>query len=292
VTNGHAFYWSCAFYCEGGSYYATTGCQCACMTPEQETTWQQNGGTSQTPNPGNVSSAVDVVTRPPESTRAPYIPVVEIPVGEFGGESNWVPPKQSYTMPPTPSTPPPEDTEDPADSQMHLGMLALLFGGVVICTAIVGLFCFNWGHLQRQFRREKVRKWAETPVLSLHQPVEQCPQPQVEPGMPPGRTPRNSKGSIGSISTIESQRVTSKKSSQYAAPKALKDTRSLLKPPQNEIGCNSSNVSTCSGTWSTTSSNSHTFWAEPAPNGPNGRHGHHQDLSGRSTRKISKVQPM
>lgn len=107
-----------------------------------------------------------------------------------------------------------------------------------------------------------------------------------------GRTPRNSKGSIGSISTIESQRVTSKKSSQYAAPKALKDTRSLLKPPQNEIGCNSSNVSNCSGTWSTTSSNSHTFWAEPAPNGPNGRHGHHQDLSGRSTRKISKVQPM
>ena len=123
VTNGQAFYWSCAFHCEGGAYYATTGCMCACLTAEQEAIWRANGGTSQVRQaPGNASSTVDVVTRPPQPTRAPYIPVVEIPVGEFGGESRWVPPKQSYTMPSLPSTPP-EDTEDPTDPdpRFHLG---------------------------------------------------------------------------------------------------------------------------------------------------------------------------
>lgn len=117
VTNGQAFYWSCAFHCEGGAYYATTGCVCACLTVEQEAIWRANGGTSQAlqaPTSGNASSTVDVVTRPPQPTRAPSVPVVEIPVGEFGGESRWVPPKQSYTMPTMPTTPP-EDTEDPTD---------------------------------------------------------------------------------------------------------------------------------------------------------------------------------
>lgn len=117
VTNGQAFYWSCAFHCEGGAYYATTGCVCACLTAEQEAIWRANGGTSQAlqaPTSGNASSTVDVVTRAPQPTRAPSVPVVEIPVGEFGGESRWVPPKQSYTMPTMPTTPP-EDTEDPTD---------------------------------------------------------------------------------------------------------------------------------------------------------------------------------
>lgn len=117
VTNGQAFYWSCAFHCEGGVYYATTGCVCACLTAEQEAIWRANGGTSQAlqaPTSGNASSTVDVVTRPPQPTRAPSVPVVEIPVGEFGGESRWVPPKQSYTMPTMPTTPP-EDTEDSTD---------------------------------------------------------------------------------------------------------------------------------------------------------------------------------
>lgn len=117
VTNGQAFYWSCAFHCEGGAYYATTGCACACLTAEQEAIWRANGGTSQAlqaPTSGNASSTVDVVTRPPQPTRAPSVPVVEIPVGEFGGESRWVPPKQSYTMPTMPTTPP-EDTEDSTD---------------------------------------------------------------------------------------------------------------------------------------------------------------------------------
>jgi len=43
VSGGSAFYWSCAFHCEGGPYYATEGCICACLTPEQETAWRGHG---------------------------------------------------------------------------------------------------------------------------------------------------------------------------------------------------------------------------------------------------------
>eukprot|EP00913_Durusdinium_trenchii_P035212 g32942.t1 len=41
VTNGQAYYWSCAHYCEGGKYYATKGCICACLTPKQEELLEQ-----------------------------------------------------------------------------------------------------------------------------------------------------------------------------------------------------------------------------------------------------------
>ena len=40
VSGGSAFYWSCAFHCEGGPHYATEGCICACLTPEQEKAWR------------------------------------------------------------------------------------------------------------------------------------------------------------------------------------------------------------------------------------------------------------
>ena len=40
VSGGSAYYWSCAFHCEGGQYFATEGCICACLTPAQEAAWR------------------------------------------------------------------------------------------------------------------------------------------------------------------------------------------------------------------------------------------------------------
>lgn len=67
-------------------------------------------------------------------------------------------------------------------------MLALLFGAIVVCTALVGLVCFNWDRLRRphlNLRREKAEKqlWAIPAPLSLHPGVEQRPQPKVEEDM-------------------------------------------------------------------------------------------------------------
>ena len=148
-----------------------------------------------------------------------------------------------------------------------IGMLALLFGAIVVCTALVGLVCFNWDRLRQHLKRSENKKsqlWAMPAPVSFHQGVEQCPQPKVEAV---SFTSRSTKGSLQMPSVKE-------------APQ--KDTRSLLKLPHSELNSISS-MSTCSGS-GTSSINSQSL---ARPNGvlsdPRV-----QD----SKRKISKVQPI
>ena len=153
-----------------------------------------------------------------------------------------------------------------------LGMLALLFGGIVVCTALVGLVCFNWDRLRRcphrgPKRREKnTELWAIPAPVSLHPGVgTQRPQPKVEADM----TKSSSKGNGLSMPSFD-------------APNR-KDTRSLLKLPLPSDLNSISSMSTYSGS-GTNSINSQAL-ARPSGEMQGPRI---QD----SKRKISKVQPI
>eukprot|EP00435_Cladocopium_sp_Y103_P073424 s1182_g43.t1 len=306
VTNGLAFMWSCAFHCEGGQYYATTGCACACLTAEQEERWREFGGTTGGVAPaGNVSSARILVTPAPDPTRAPFVPVVAMPIGptgEEGSEWTWKPPVlENYTQTANQlTTQPPSTEKDNGDPMFHLGVLALLFGGIVVCTAVIGIVCFNWEGIVKRFKkRSKKPKVAEPPVFNLQPHLEKCPQPPVEVSMSSlvsGRTSASSNASR--VLEVGSSKVSSKQSGKSAVRSAQKDTRGLLKPPQDPQ-TQSATASTCSGTWSGTSSvNSQSSWVPPGP--PNGRappEGHPKRNSRLSSNrlsigKLSKVQPV
>lgn len=309
VTNGQAFVWSCAFHCEGGQHYATTGCACACQTPEQEELWREFGGTSGGVAPaGNVSSARIYATPAPNPTRAPFVPVVAMPtgpIGEEGSEWTWKPPVSENYVAQTAkqlTTQPPSAQKDNGDLMLHLGVLALLFGGVVVCTAVVGLVCFNWGSIVKGFKkRGKKPKFAEPPVFNLQPHLEKCPQPPVEVSMSSlvsGRTSASSNPSR--VPEVGSSKTSSKHSGTSSVRSVQKDRRGLLKPPQDPQ-THSATASTCSGTWSGTSSvNSQGSWAQPGPR-PNGcnapSEGHskrnsHLSNDRLSTGKLSKVQPV
>jgi len=312
VTNGQAFMWSCAFHCEGGHHYATSGCACACQTQEQEELWREFGGISGgvVPLAGNASSARILVTPAPDPTRAPRVPVAAMstgPIGEEGSEWTWKPPVLENYMGQTAkqlTTQLPSTEKDNGDLMLHLGVLALLFGGVVVCTAVIGIVCFNWESIAKSLKKQsKKSKVAEPPVFNLQPQLEKCPQPAAEVSMSSlvsGRTSASSNASR--VPEVGSFKVSSKQSSNGSAVRsAQKDTRSLLKPPQCPQ-THSATASTCSGTWSGTSSvNSQSFWAQSGPR-PNGHRnptepGHPKpNSSSRSDRvsmgKLSKVQPV
>ena len=67
----------------------------------------------------------------------------------------------------------PSTEKDNGDLMLHLGVLALLFGGVVVCTAVIGIVCFNWESIAKSLKKHsKKSKVAEPPVFNL--------QPQLE----------------------------------------------------------------------------------------------------------------
>ena len=160
----------------------------------------------------------------------------------------------------------------------QLGMLALLFGGIVVCTALVGLVCFNWDRLRRCPHRGKKRRekntelWAIPAPVSLHPGglgVEQRPQPSQVEAI--DMTKSSSKGNVSMPS--------------FDAPnrKPRKDTRSLLKLPVPSDLNSISSMSTYSGS----GTNSINSQALVRPSG---------EMQGPriqdSKRKISKVQPI
>eukprot|EP00438_Fugacium_kawagutii_P029720 Skav204905 [mRNA] locus=scaffold1926:298088:299101:+ [translate_table: standard] len=297
VTSGRAFYWSCAFYCEGGEYYATTGCACACQTPTQEAAWRASGGA--VVSPGNASSERIWVTAPPTTTRAPFVPVSHFSTGETGGEieRRIQPPRENYYAPPSDLTTPARPTpsgENKDDPRSHLVALALLFAAIVVCIACIGVVCFNWGTLVKWFKkREQKPKVAiiEPPVFSLQLPQQKCPQPIVDVRRSSLASGRSSTSSHGSRVLLGSSKL-SKQSNISATPSVQKDTRGLLKPPQ-DLQIHSATVSTCSGTLSDTSSvNSQTVWAQPARRESISKGDLRPKGARQSFGKISKVQPI
>eukprot|EP00438_Fugacium_kawagutii_P019854 Skav227949 [mRNA] locus=scaffold146:581915:582928:+ [translate_table: standard] len=297
VTSGRAFRWSCAFHCEGGEYYATTGCACACQTPTQEAIWRASGGAAVV-SPGNASSGRIWVTEPPTATRAPFIPVSHFSIGETGGEiERWIPPpRENYYAPTSDLTTPAPSGESKDDPRSHLVALALLFSAIVVCTACIGVVCFNWGTLVKWFKKRGQKPKVaivEPPVFNLQLPQQKCPQPVVDVRISSLASGRNSTSSHGSRVLQAGSSKLSKQSSISATPSVQKDTRGLLKPPQ-DLQIHSATVSTCSGNLSDTSSvNSQTVWAQPAPRLESIPKG---DLRTKGVRqsfgKISKVQPI
>ena len=277
VTNGQAYTWSCAFHCEGGPYYATAGCSCACMTPEQEERWLDLGGVAGEIPPGNGSIAGNgiTLTRRPVPTRRPYVPVTTMPsgVGEPGTEWEWQPPTNNgYIVQRPKQTTASPTAEDSEDLRFHMGVLALLLAGVVVCTAVVGIVCFNWESLVKRFKKQsKALTVVEPPVFNLQLPLEKSPQPAVEVSMSSLVSTRTSVSSVGSrMLDITSSKVSSKQSSNGSvAQNAQKDTSYLLKPPKGSQ-TDSATASTCSGTSSGISSVNYcrNFLAQPAPRAP------------------------
>ena len=124
VTAGNAYYpWSCAATCEGGRWFATSDCFCACVRVEQsyEPTIPPSG-ISVTSNPGT--------TQGPRTTLG-YVPVRATPA----------PP--SYVASPQPSTTPgfaapevPESPETVEGGDFPLAAAAAVVSGLLVCGAI------------------------------------------------------------------------------------------------------------------------------------------------------------
>ncbi|CAE7393018.1 unnamed protein product [Symbiodinium natans] len=211
VTGGKAYFWSCAFYCEGGPYFATTGCLCACMRPEQAELVASQG---KLPT-GDIASAtsppgVFVTTRRPETTRA-HVPVQETPIGELA--ETWEQPSVGggYIAPPRPSTTAGPQASPSSDGSFSLTVAALICGGVLVAGAATALICLCWmGSKPRKSKPDF--RFADIPAVTIHTPAEQCPQPSGPYKTPHTRT--SSKTSTASTSSARSMISGSRASSR------------------------------------------------------------------------------
>ena len=177
VTGGQAYYWSCAFYCEGGAYFSTPFCRCACQLP------QTGGEQPVVTAPPSTTSAASyapggvIVRTATSSTAAPNAPVHEVPVGELD-EWEYTPPSLGYGV----QTPAPQHQAAPRNADnMDLMVLVLGIGGGIIAATCAVLV---WVNLMGCpcLRRKRGNSIAKPPVLKMHSPQETCPQPlQVDP---------------------------------------------------------------------------------------------------------------
>eukprot|EP00439_Symbiodinium_sp_Y106_P069272 s1728_g11.t3 len=185
VTGGQAFFWSCAFHCDGGQYYATASCMCACLTPEQRDRLETqgdagfiSGGTGTGQSSGILITARSTIGPPPAGD-----PVVEIPIGPLGGDGRpgVAPPAvDSYVMKqrdePVVQA---ETSSDEEEGNLSLAVIALIGGLLLVIAASVALICALWSSLAHgKPRRTKVM--VQLPRFSPHVPVEKCPQPPAE----------------------------------------------------------------------------------------------------------------
>ncbi|CAK9100487.1 unnamed protein product [Durusdinium trenchii] len=311
VTNGQAYYWSCAHYCEGGKYYATKGCICACLTPKQEEVWLASGGVAGSAD-GEADGSTDVgrilVTPLPRTTTVQDRgPVQPIPIGELnGGEWHGSPSVVEGPILPsrwaTTSGAPDVESED---TGLDLMLLSLLGAGCIVAVAVLGLVCFNWRTLLgscTKKKRESPKVFAQSPVLQLHLPKDLCPQPVINLDLSSRRSSKTSEGAIattGPAAVAPSSRRSSKASGVSVAVASARPERNLLKPPPARDYI-PSDVSTCSGVSSAESLQSWAHRVEKPHSGSSGRQltpepkGSRSSSrrSSRSSRKISKVKPL
>ncbi|CAE7214457.1 unnamed protein product, partial [Symbiodinium microadriaticum] len=184
VTGGQAFFWSCAFHCDGGQYYATAGCMCACLTPEQRDRLESQGDAGFTPGGTGTgqSSGILITARSTIGPPPAGDPVVEIPVGPFGGDGRpgVAPPAvDSYVMKQDDQPIFQAETSPEEEGNLSLAVIALIGGLLLVIAAAVALICALWSSIAHgKPRRTKVM--VQLPRFSPHVPVEKCPQPPAE----------------------------------------------------------------------------------------------------------------
>lgn len=261
VSGGSAFYWSCAFHCEGGPHYATEGCICACLTPEQERAWR---GMVTTLPPSPFSPADEtprkpaeiLVTPPPATTRRPFDPVSEIPVGELHDPSQGEFPSSSGSSPgsggapgsgsggsgvppgfslATPTVAPKAQVIHNKALDLNVVVIALISAAGIAGLTLIFVLCFNCRTLFWIFRkREQVEKpkFATAPVLRLHADPEASNSPCCDVEAPSSRASSKMSTNSGASGQFTSSRRSSKASTGSYQPQ--KDTSSLLKLPRND----------------------------------------------------------
>lgn len=262
VSGGSAFYWSCAFHCEGGPYYATEGCICACLTPEQETAWRGMVTTL----PASPFSPADeaarrpgeiLVTPPPATTRRPFDPVSEIPVGEIDGESpsgsgsssSGGSPSSSSSgsggssgsaLPPgfslaTPTAAPKAQVIHNKALDMNVVVIAVIAACGIAGVTLIFVICFNCRSMASIFRKnEQVEKpkFAMAPVLRLHADPGASNSPCCDVEAPSSRASSKMSTNSGTSGPFPNSRRSSKASTGSYQPQ--KDTSSLLKLPRTD----------------------------------------------------------
>jgi len=280
VSGGSAYYWSCAFHCEGGQYFATEGCICACLTPAQEAAWRGVITTlppapfdpSNEPTRDPADFVTVVITSPPETTRPTFAPPREIPVGNVDGDL-----LNSPTAPPggagdTPGNDAAETTQNPGGDpsgatkpkayhnealELDVAMIALIIALSLAGLALLGLCCLNWRTLTKMCSKqpvEKKPKFADAPVLRIHADPTLSDHPSNF-ALEVRSSRASSKMSTASASSdrplvVGSSRKSSKASNDSFLPETLpqKDTKSLLKLPRSADGDAASTVSGASPT--------------------------------------------
>ena len=181
VTGGQAFYWSCAFHCEGGPYYAAASCMCACLTPEQMELAASQGGVGFGPAGVKQSSGILVTARTTIGPPPAGDPVVELPIGPVGeGGAEMLPPAVDGYIAAPQDVPAFQASGEPADEEgLSLVVVAFIGGALLIIAAATTLVCALWSSLT-DGRRRRVKMVAVPPRFSPHVPVEKCPQPPPE----------------------------------------------------------------------------------------------------------------
>ncbi|CAE7240172.1 unnamed protein product [Symbiodinium sp. CCMP2456] len=184
ITGGQAFFWSCAFHCDGGQYYATASCMCACLTPEQRDLLETQGDAGFTPGGTGTgqSSGILITARSTIGPPPAGDPVVEIPIGPLGGDGRpgVAPPAvDSYVMKQQDAPVFQAETSPEEEGNLSLAVIALIGGLLLVIAAAVALICAFWSSLAHgKPRRTKVM--VQLPRFSPHVPVEKCPQPPAE----------------------------------------------------------------------------------------------------------------
>lgn len=213
VTDGKAYSWACAHYCPGGPNFAQANCQCACMTQDQIDRLNIIIGQVPTLAPdATQGSGQDLVTRAPRITTEPHDPVVEIPVGDFGGEDDRpAPVVDKWYLDENPDAEP-QEVPDPAAGQVDTTLIVIIASSSFCCLALVMLGCACYtGLLMRKPARVADLVYVDTPAISLQSPSDACPIPGV-PGQVSSRA--SSRTSCGSRAPQE--RSASRRSSNVS----------------------------------------------------------------------------
>ena len=288
VTGGEAYYWSCAFHCEGGAYYATTGCMCACLTPDQLERLPSQGSGGSFPAPGKIQSGKVLITPSTVAPPAAGDPVLEIPVGALGEDRRSGPPAVDSYVAPKQDAPTLQDAEDQAEEEKGVSfvVIALIGGTILVIAAATTLVCALWSTLADAKRRRRVKFVAAPPRFSPQVPVERCPQPLVDPRTLPAA---NVKVAVSLQEPVmRASWTSSAASSNFKSdvwppqpslqPQLQPQLQSHLQLPDSDRmlkgSPNLSKVSTCSGGGSATSSISSNSWAtkrEPRDQGRAGQ---------------------
>lgn len=273
-SQGKAYYWSCAFYCEGGKYYATAGCQCACLThlqaaklleaatrptadptaqPTAQPTAEPSAGTTEegaTTAPG-VSDGTILPTSPPvaATTQQAIVVITTFPVGEMGAGPQA--PSVNDNPPPASAPTPPGSEEVPeTPARTRVENVAMVGGAALGGLCVLGLLLAGgFGFRKREPRRDM-------PAITLYKPSDAAPSP-AEPTFELTVAGRGSSSRASSKSSTGSQRalITDGPGSRRNSRESAGSLRSAGKATDAEaLATASTNASNFSGVGSVNSS--------------------------------------